>query len=156
MPPERQQKCICYSRDIDKKLCIAVYVLLCRLAGRDDIKFTYGENGKPEEENGQFFFSLSHSGQFAAAALSDRPIGIDIEVIRPVKQAVIKRVCTKNELAMISDDDNASFFKIWTFKEAFFKKNGTGLGAGLKSVDISDYADSLTCEITDSYVLTII
>lgn len=156
MPAERQKKCIAYARDNDKKLCIAAYILLCKLSGRDIIKFIYGDNGKPEEENGQFFFSLSHSGHFAAAALSDRPVGVDIEVIRPIGKAVIKRVCTENELKMITNGDNTSFFKIWTFKEAFFKKSGVGLSAGLKSVDISDYTNSIICETTDSFVLTII
>lgn len=156
MPPERQKKCLSYARDCDKKLCIAAYILLCRLSDRYEIKFTYSKNGKPEEENNQFFFSLSHSGQFAAAVLSDRHVGIDIEVIRPVSKAVINRVCTKNELATVYDGSDVSFYKIWTFKEAYFKKEGTGLSAGLKSVDISDYCDMLICKVTEYFVLTII
>lgn len=156
MPPERQQKCLAYRKDSDKKLCIAAYILLCRLCKTDTVNFTYDKNGKPIDPDGKFFFSLSHSGSYAAAVLSDAEVGIDIEEIRPVSPSVFRRVCTEREMSLLSEDDPLEFLKIWTFKEAYFKRIGIGLSGGLKNVDICDYINLLTVECTDKYILTII
>jgi phosphopantetheinyl transferase len=77
-------------------------------------------------------FSLSHSENAVAVALSDSPIGIDIEQIKPVKnrEKVAKKILTEKELEeyqrlpLQSQAANEFLLKIWTKKESIFKRGG--------------------------------
>lgn len=47
-------------------------------------------------------FNLSHSGTLALCALSDRPVGVDIQMVRPVwRDSLIDRSCTPGERAWL-------------------------------------------------------
>lgn len=74
----------------------------------------------------QPYHSLSHSGEFCAAAVSDQSVGIDVETIRPVSQALWQRVCTERERAVLSQSatPDEDFIRYWTLKEAYFKARG--------------------------------
>jgi len=91
------------------------------------------EYGKPYFKDSDIFFSYSHCKNAVACAVSKSEIGVDIELIREVKPAVIKRVCCENELKIIKNAED--FIKIWTMKEAFAKFTGRGFAQGFKSVD---------------------
>lgn len=106
------------------------------------------EKGKPYAEDLPVQFNLSHSGKWVALALDDRPIGIDIEVLRPMDLKIARRVCTESDLAYLFEgtplfqktEDPAlidRFFRIWTAKEAYFKCVGTGI-TDLKAVSYAD------------------
>lgn len=77
-------------------------------------------------------FSLSHSETAVAVALSDSPIGIDIEQIKPVKnrEKVAKKILTEAELedyqrlTVNPKAANAFLLEIWTKKESVFKRGG--------------------------------
>lgn len=77
-------------------------------------------------------FSLSHSENAVAVALSDSPIGIDIEQIKPVKnrEKVAKKILTEKELeeyqrlSINETQANAFLLEIWTKKESVFKRGG--------------------------------
>ena len=93
------------------------------------------DNGKPYFE-GEFSlpFSISHSGGICAAAigsLDDGDIGIDLEILRPVRdaQGIAKRFFDKNELEAFykSEQTDFDFLKLWTQKEARAKTSGIGL-----------------------------
>lgn len=95
---------------------------------------SYGHYGKPylrDYPNAQF--NISHSGQFVACAISDRPIGVDIQEIVPYRRDVAKRVFDQEELFQIesSPDPSAEFTKFWTQKEAYLKMLGIGLSDNL-------------------------
>ncbi len=64
------------------------------------------------------FFSLSHTRGAVMVCLSDAPCGCDIERERPVRDSVLRRVCTPEELAQFD------FFELWTLKESFYKLRG--------------------------------
>ena len=70
--------------------------------------------------------SLSHSSRYCAAAVSDMPVGIDVEQIRTVSQALKERVCTEAELRVLQQSDcpDEDFIRFWTLKEAYFKARG--------------------------------
>lgn len=90
---------------------------------------SYGRYGKPylhDYPNAQF--NISHSGQFVACAISDRPIGVDIQEIVPYHRDVAKRVFSLEELSHIesSPDRSAEFTRLWTQKEAYLKMVGIG------------------------------
>jgi len=116
------------------------------------IKFTYTPQGKPVldrtllPKNPQtpqtnlsnlsalpnIQFNLSHSQDLAVYAVAlDRPLGIDVEYLRPLKDALslAKRWFTPKEYAEIyqSSDPTTTFFRFWTAKEAYLKATGAGL-----------------------------
>lgn len=114
-----------------------------------ELIFCKDEFGKPFFENiNGFYFSISHSFPFYAAAVSDRPIGIDVEKIRDVNLNIAKRMFTENEREYIGKD-KIRFFEIWTKKEAYSKFTGKGLGEKFSSFDVllPPLADNFTFEI---------
>lgn len=97
------------------------------------------ENGQPVLSGCRLFVSISHCGDFVACALNDAPIGIDAERIKPRSSSLAKRVCVPEELEYLqnaaSDEERlVRFYEIWTAKEAWFKKLGTGI-QNLQSVN---------------------
>ena len=107
------------------------------------IVFFKGEHGKPYAENLPVFFSISHSGDFAVCAVSEREIGIDIEKIRPIKLKTAERFAAPSELDYITEERR--LFEIWTLKEAYFKCIGTGLGADITSVSFEICGNKIKC-----------
>jgi len=67
------------------------------------------------------WFSLSHSGGYALCALSDWPVGVDIEVVRPHRAGLPAYVLGEEELAAF-DGSWEDFFRIWTLKESWCKQ----------------------------------
>ena len=97
------------------------------------------ENGKPYTESG-INISISHCDDFVVCVADENEIGIDMEKIKPVSDALIKRVCTEEEMKYVyepvsKDTVISRFFEVWTAKEAYFKKEGTGI-TDFKSVNI--------------------
>ncbi len=84
----------------------------------------FTENGKPYFQNGPFI-SLSHSGEYVCAAVSECPVGVDIEQIREFNSDVLDRFFTKREKRYIlKKDTKVRFFTLWTLKEAILKRQG--------------------------------
>lgn len=110
----------------------------------ESIEFLKNEFGKPYAKNLPVHFSISHSGDIVACAVSDKEIGIDIEKIRPVNLKAAVKFATENELEYISTNENR-FFEIWTLKEAYFKCIGTGLGSDIKDVSFSITPFQIIC-----------
>lgn len=72
------------------------------------------------------FVSLAHGGGYAVAVVADTPVGIDIEpmVIRESRLRAIRSVLTERERA-IAQDEPTTLYRIWTAKEALFKKEAS-------------------------------
>ena len=112
-------------------------------------------------------FNISHSGDMVVCAVDDKPIGIDVEQIRPIDFDVIKRICTEDEIAYILEDslrndifckitDNlvlTRFFEVWTLKEAYGKVMGTGIVK--ECVGDASTLCNVTKYIFDGYIVTI-
>lgn len=88
----------------------------------EKLDFTKTEKGKWCCD--KCFFSISHSNSAVAVAVSKKPIGVDIEIIRPHKSEVITKVFTENELKEYSESEDKNRFLItaWSKKESIFKK----------------------------------
>jgi len=96
-------------------------------------KFSYTEHGKPYLMNYlDVHFNISHSGEYVACCVSDKPIGVDIQKIGEYSSDIAKRVCNEKELVQIEDssDKASEFTKLWTQKEAVLKMYGTGIASG--------------------------
>ena len=134
MDQARQAETIALPSETKKKQKIAADMLCRKMiseeCGIPENKIVFSKNscGKPFAENAEVFFSISHSGNLVACAVSKKEIGIDIEKIRNIRLKAAEKFCTASEIDYIGNDLKR-FFGIWTLKEAFFKCKGTGLGA---------------------------
>ena len=82
-------------------------------------------------------FNITHSGKYVACAISDKPIGIDMEGNRKDVCSVARRFFNKDEsewvcMAELESEQKERFLKIWTFKEAYSKMTGDGIALCLK------------------------
>jgi len=84
------------------------------------------DNGKPYLIGLPFHFSFSHCKGYAACAVDDKPIGIDIEIIHPRIAKVAHKFLNDSEKAMIAnleqEDQLNQFAFLWAAKEAMYKK----------------------------------
>lgn len=98
------------------------------------------DKGKPFlVESPSLHFSISQSGPLAVIAISECPLGADIERVDftfPIAD-VITSVMTERERSQI-DKTPAGFFQVWTAKEAILKAAGTGLSTPMTQIEISD------------------
>ena len=107
---------------------LAAYAL--KLSGAKDLSLSYTEHGKPYlSRHPDIHFNLSHSGVLAVCAVSDVPVGIDIEHPRKYSASVARRFFTSEEYAFVekSEDTTQAFLQIWTRKESYLKMLGCGL-----------------------------
>lgn len=88
--------------------------------------------GKPYfPENPAFQFSISHSDDWAVLAVSDVPLGVDLERLGAAKPQVVRRYFHPAEqdfffsLPEIRQTD--AFYALWVLKESAVKALGTGM-----------------------------
>ncbi len=88
-----------------------------------------------KKENGQWtckdcYFSLSHSGNLVAVALSTAPVGIDVEKVAPHAEGVVQKVLSDSERQTynrLAEGEKTDFFiEKWTQKESVYKKGTKG------------------------------
>ena len=122
-------------------LCGSLLLLdALREYGIQDPVFSYGEQGKPFlSDFSEIHFNISHAGDYAVCAVSDRPVGCDIERIKPYRTQLSERVLSHEEKLLLSEQKEESgmetvFFRFWTLKESFLKALGCGISVPLPSV----------------------
>lgn len=83
-------------------------------------------------------FSLSHSGNYAACAISEQTVGLDIEAELSCNTALAKRFFSLDEQKIIEDaaDKDKAFAQIWTAKESALKFLGLGLKTKLDRLEL--------------------
>jgi len=101
-----------------------------------DFCFKKNRDGMPVPENG-IWWGVSHKPQIVAGAVSILPVGLDVEIIRPVSERLMDKVSGQFERNLFSESSEMIFFKIWTAKEAVLKAMGKGL-SGLSMCKIHD------------------
>ncbi|WP_198017151.1 4'-phosphopantetheinyl transferase family protein [Methylocapsa acidiphila] len=128
----------------------ALRSLLGAATGRapKDISFVTGEFGKPRLAGDPApHFNVSHSGAFALIGISDRQIGVDIELMRDkVEELDLARsffsVDEHRFLAGLAQPARrAGFYRIWTAKEAVLKALGLGIANHLRDFSIEATQD---------------
>ncbi len=86
---------------------------------------------------GSLYISLSHSAPYAAAAIDERPVGIDIQVVRPIREGAAHLFLSEKEAQAMREcvlPDRVIHF--WCAKEAAWKLRG-GEVETLKRVPIT-------------------
>lgn len=105
--------------------------------------------------------SLSHSGHLVVAVVGAAPVGVDVERIRPRRSALLRRVASDAEIAVLGAEDGAGSMltRIWTIKEAALKSGGWGLSippraarirrrAGPRRVDVAVRWQGVEADVT--------
>lgn len=135
MSEERKERCN-QIRDITKRKCCIAADHLARKSvseylqtSPEPVQILRSEAGKPYVSGNPCYFSLSHSGELVVCAVSDKPVGVDVERIRTIDQAVATKICTEEELIFLNgiaeqETRNRALLEIWTKKEAIFKIEG--------------------------------
>ncbi len=103
-------------------------------------EFNKDGQGVPIPMNG-VFWSVSHKQDVVAGVVSRQNIGIDIEKIKPVSDALFEKIVTPDEcLKFKSQDRQAIFFRTFTAKETVLKITAQGL-RGLSKTKIEAVID---------------
>ena len=85
------------------------------------------------------YYSITHCDDHLLVALSNSPLGIDLEKIGVRRERIEKEIFHSNERKLIKDGKD--FTKIWTLKEAYGKLLGIGIQKRLHSIDLSKGID---------------
>ena len=151
LSPSRRERIFRLRQERDQIRSLAGECLLRQLLnelGAENCTIACTELGQPVTDCG-LFVSIAHSGDHIVCAASEKPIGIDIEQLRPMDLAITRHVCTGEEnryvfgrepnpedLKRCEDQQTLiRFFEVWTGKEAYFKQQGTGI-RDLKGISI--------------------
>jgi phosphopantetheinyl transferase len=109
----------------------------------NDVKISNSK--KPYLIDGQFHFSVSHSGNYAAAIISERNnAGIDIELPQHKIKSIKHKFVNDSELLIMSTlpmDDYYQHTLVWCIKEAVFKWYGQGQVDFIKHICIESIAE---------------
>ena len=95
----------------------------------------------------QVHFSLSHGGDWVLCAVSDCPVGVDVELPRCTMEVARRFFCPEEVSVLETLEEEAqkdALCRMWTAKEAFLKALGGGLVLGL---------DSFTVELTENHAI---
>lgn len=143
----REKVLFCKTREEQKRSLAAGMLLEMLLEERG-----YQKELIAAEENGKlyltgvtdFYFSLSHSGEYAACVISDVPVGVDIQQKRRTKANIARRFFQCEEAEKIeslpADKQSDMFFRYWTGKESYLKLIGQGIFGGMDNflVDLEE------------------
>lgn len=109
-----------------------------------------GEHGKPDfRDDCGFHFNVSHSEDYVMLAIADRPVGVDIQFIKPLVKDIAGRFFHSEEIDFLNNISKdiysaqykEAFYRLWCLKESFVKCSGEGLGQGLSSFSVIEYFD---------------
>ena len=151
LSPEERAKAVRFAARLHREQYVAGRGCLREILGRylhrppHSVSIHCNAFGKPRLGNGSasaLHFNLSHSGDFAALAVSPAfDVGIDIEEMRPLEEPIADRFFSPVEAGALrhisSERSVRAFYRCWTSKEAFVKAHGVGLSLPLDSFDVS-------------------
>lgn len=161
LPEWRWKRALAYRLERDTRACISSYLLLQRALREicdidEAITFGYGVNGKPYIIGHEdIHFNISHCRVAVACAVGEQPVGIDIETLRPFREALASRVLSESEMENVMKASNRAeaFITLWTRKESFVKMTGEGLRTDLRSLDLSNA--TFETRKTKDYIVTV-
>lgn len=103
----------------------------CEKTGLGPIEFEKNERGVPQPFK-SVHWSISHKPEYVAGVVANTPVGIDIEVVKPVSQGLFKKIVLPDEKKQFErldpcPDTAGMFFRTFTAKEAVLKRSGCGI-----------------------------
>ena len=167
---QRREQALRYQHTFGQFACLQSYLMLCQLLaewGRahptpytlhSTPTFLYNDYGAPYIEGGPYF-SISHCKRSIAVAVSENPIGIDIEAIRTFSPDLMRKTMNEDEQLRITSSaiPEVEFIRFWTQKEALLKLQGTGIISDLHHVltHVQDVSWTEISPLDKGYICTI-
>lgn len=108
--------------------------------------FPKDENGVPLPVDG-IYWSLSHKSDIVGGVAAPLPVGLDLETVRPVSDALMTKVADDDEWQLVGGKAKETFFRLWTAKEAVLKAVGKGI-TGLSRCRIVEILDETRMTLT--------
>lgn len=107
------------SSEVRRKEFLSVQRLLNE-AGSKAPRLSYTPTGKPELSNGEYI-SISHSFPFAAVFIANRPVGVDIEQLRPKIVPISSKFVSEQDQKAVPALSVKNLTILWCAKEAAYK-----------------------------------
>lgn len=125
---------------------------------KDELNIKKNKYGKPYLVDYNFVhFNVTHTKDMIVGAISDNPIGIDIERIKPFNKRIAEKFFTENEQNYIfhkKDNQDIRSLEVWTRKEAYVKWKGMGLEIPFDTFDVLR-DDRISTTFIKEYVFSI-
>ena len=138
---QRRDDALRFAHRFGQFACLKSYVMLREILESKGLShpFLFGcnEHGRPFLiEHPEVHFNISHCKNGIAVAVSDEPVGIDIESFRHFDEALLRKTMNDEEIELINatPEPPESFIAYWTKKEAVLKLRGTGISTDLYQV----------------------
>ncbi len=125
--PQRREKTLRLKSSGDRRRSLGAELLLEKAVGH--CGYSLSANGKPFFPDG-VCFSLAHCGDYALCAVSDAPVGADIELARTDSLRLAERFFLPDEAELVrsSQSPDDEFCRLWTLKESYIKAADLRLG----------------------------
>jgi 4'-phosphopantetheinyl transferase len=163
LSPSRKEHIDRLRLEPDKRRSLAAQWLLQQLleetCGIADATLHRGSNGQPYLTGCDLFVSLSHCDDMVACAVSEEPVGIDIEPVRPLRRELETKLLADGELAecrLLSDEAAGQYLlRKWCEKESVFKLGNEALYRP-RTVTPGELARVVTAQLPDgAYCLAV-
>jgi 4'-phosphopantetheinyl transferase len=118
----------------------------CEKSGLHLDAFPKNEKGAPLPVGG-VHWSVTHKSDMVGGVAAPLPVGMDLETIRPVSDALLAKVGNDDEWRLVEGDRQINFFRFWTAKEAVLKAVGKGM-AGLSRCRVAAVLDDARMTLT--------
>ncbi len=155
--PQRRQEALRFKHLFGRFTCLKSYMMLHEMLVKQGLipatclpEFERNQHGKPEFKGVPgIYFNLSHTRQAIAVALSDSPVGVDVEGFKQPKQSLLEYTMSDEEIrrVQLSPHPDQEFALLWTQKEALFKYAGTGITSSIKNL-LTPLPPSVTLQST--------
>ncbi|MBQ3571228.1 MAG: 4'-phosphopantetheinyl transferase superfamily protein [Clostridia bacterium] len=91
-------------------------------------EFTFVKESSGKWVSDNFYFSITHSENAVAVAISNQAVGIDLQTIKPLKAGLEDKILCKEEMdifnALEENKKEQFLLKCWCKKEAMLKQKG--------------------------------
>lgn len=141
VPEPRRSEALRFKHSFGQFASLRSYLMLASLLkdvfGIETFRMERGEHDKPFlADYPDVYFNISHCQRAIAVAVSDRPVGIDVESFRTPSDSLLDKCMNAAEKAEIlgSAAPDETFAAYWTRKEAVFKLYGTGITDNLHGI----------------------
>lgn len=119
-----------------------------------DLDVQTGPHGKPYLTGYDLQFSLSHTRGLWALAVSDRPVGVDVEQANRPSSRAVRRCCSPRERRWLDTRPDLAT-ATWTVKEAYAKALGGGHQLTFSALETHASANSTAWRVGTRHDLAI-
>ena len=104
---QRREQALKFKFELGQRLCVLAYQLLKQglreeYGITENPVFEYNEHGKPSiVGHPEICFNLSHCKEAVVCAVSDKPVGIDVESIREYRDSLVHYTMNDEEIQEI-------------------------------------------------------